>query len=148
MIFCSNRDPIFGDKIVGNVDELWSSSKDVTTSPLGPTPLPGDSSDLALRAPSTSSDRSEIRAQYMQSFISGDDKLNEITSHTPEDVQASIDTSEHSGGKSKLLVKEKVQRIKYVILFSSSFLLCCGCKSLVQVSSASELLVIEISIHF
>ncbi|KAK4411122.1 protein LNK2 [Sesamum angolense] len=106
----SNNDPIFGDIGVGNTDELWSSSKDVTGSPLGPTPLSGDSSDLPLGALRTSTDRSETKAQYMldpsQSFMSEYDKLNEITSHTPQDVQASIDTVEHSGGKSKL-VEEK-----------------------------------------
>ncbi|KAI3445115.1 hypothetical protein Pfo_001780 [Paulownia fortunei] len=109
-IFCNN-DPIFGDASVGNADELWSSSKDVTSSPLGSTPLSGDSSDLPLKALRTSIDRSEIKDQYMldpsQSFISGYEKLNEITSDAPQDVQASIDTIEHSGGKSNLLVKEK-----------------------------------------
>ncbi|KAI3448808.1 hypothetical protein Pfo_005473 [Paulownia fortunei] len=89
-IFCNN-DPIFGDMSVGNADELWSSSKDVTSSPLGPTPLPGDSSDLALGPLRTSSDRSEIKAHYMldpsQSFISEYDKLNEISSHAPKNVQ-------------------------------------------------------------
>ncbi|XP_011088416.1 protein LNK2 isoform X2 [Sesamum indicum] len=106
----SNNDPIFGDIGVGNTDELWSSSKDVTSSPLGPIPLSGDSSDLPLGALRTSTDRSESKAQYMldpsQSFMSEYDKLNEITSHTPQDVQASIDTVEHSGGKSEL-VEEK-----------------------------------------
>ncbi|KAK4414534.1 protein LNK2 [Sesamum alatum] len=106
----SNNDPMFGDIGVGNTDELWSSSKDVTSSPLGPTPLSGDSSDLPLGALRTSTDRSETKAHYMldpsQSFISEYDKLNEITSDTPQDVQASIDTVEHSGHKSKL-VQEK-----------------------------------------
>ncbi|KAG8363698.1 hypothetical protein BUALT_Bualt19G0049500 [Buddleja alternifolia] len=107
----SNNDPIFGDLSVGNTDELWTSSKDVSSSPLGPTPLNGDSSDLALGPLRTSSDRSEIKAQYMldpsQSFVSGYEKSNEITSHAPQNLQASIDTIEHSGGKSKLLLKEK-----------------------------------------
>lgn len=109
---------------VGHADELWSPSKDVTSSPLGPTLLSGDSSDLPLGALTTSIDQSEIKAQYMldpsQPFISGFEKLNEITSHAPQDVQASLDTIEHSGGKSNLLVKEKVQRTKSVILFCSS----------------------------
>ncbi|KAL3829790.1 hypothetical protein ACJIZ3_018592 [Penstemon smallii] len=83
----SNDDPVFGDISGGNADELWSSSKDVTSSPHGP--LSGDSSDLPLGALRTS-------------------KLNEISSHTPKNVQASIDTIGDSGGKSKLLVKEKI----------------------------------------
>ncbi|EYU38268.1 hypothetical protein ABFS82_02G112200 [Erythranthe guttata] len=107
----SNNDPIFGDSSAGNVDELWPSSKDVTSSPLGPDPLCGDSFDLQLGALRTSIDESEIKDQHMldpsQSFISGYEKLNVIASQAPEDVQASLDTNEYSGGKSNLLVKEK-----------------------------------------
>ncbi|KAK4483548.1 hypothetical protein RD792_010747 [Penstemon davidsonii] len=83
----SNDDPIFGDISGGNADVLWPSPKEVTSSPHGH--LSGDSSDLPLGALRTS-------------------KLNEITSHTPKNVQASIDTIGDSGGKSKLLVKEKI----------------------------------------
>ncbi|KAL9175439.1 hypothetical protein ABFS82_02G112200 [Erythranthe guttata] len=87
----SNNDPIFGDSSAGNVDELWPSSKDVTSSPLGPDPLCGDSFDLQLGALRTSIDESEIKDQHMldpsQSFISGYEKLNVIASQAPEDVQ-------------------------------------------------------------
>ncbi|KAL7120419.1 hypothetical protein ACP275_02G121500 [Erythranthe tilingii] len=87
----SNNDPIFGDSSVGNVDELWPSSKDVTSSPLGHNPLCGDSFDLQLGASRTSIDESEIKDQHMldpsQSFISGYEKLNAIASQAPEDVQ-------------------------------------------------------------
>ncbi|KAK6163045.1 hypothetical protein DH2020_002886 [Rehmannia glutinosa] len=87
----SNSDPIFGDISAGNADELWPSSKDV-----GSTPLSGDSSDLPIGAQRTSIDRSMLDPN--QSFISGYEKLNEITSHASQDVQASIDTIEQSGG--------------------------------------------------
>ncbi|KAK6163037.1 hypothetical protein DH2020_002878 [Rehmannia glutinosa] len=96
----SNSDPIFGDISAGNADELWPSSKDV-----GSTPLSDDSSDLPIGAQRTSIDRSMLDPN--QSFISGYEKLNEITSHASQDVQASIDTIEQSGGKSNLLLKEK-----------------------------------------
>lgn len=110
---------------VGHADELWSPSKDVTSSPLGTTPLSGDSSDLPFGALRNSIDRSEIKAEYMldanQPFISGYKKLNETTSHAPQEVQASLETMEYFGGKSKLLGKEKVQRTKSWIFCSSYF---------------------------
>ncbi|KAL8061904.1 hypothetical protein ABFX02_02G112900 [Erythranthe guttata] len=87
----SNNDPIYGDSSAGNVDELWPSSKDVTSSPLEHNPLCGDSFDLPLGALGTSIDESEIKDQHMldpgQSFISGYEKLNAIASRAPEDVQ-------------------------------------------------------------
>lgn len=53
----------------------------------------------------------------------GYEKLKEITSHDPHDVQASLDITEHFGGKSNILGKEKVQRTKLLLLFSSYLLL-------------------------
>lgn len=125
MIFRSNNDPIFGDASVGHADELWPSSKDVSSSPLGHTHLSGDSSDLRLGA----LDQSDKKAQQMpdpsQTFICGYEKVNEIAFQAPEDVQASIDTIEYSGGKSNLLLKEKVQKTKFIILFSNYFPFSC-----------------------
>lgn len=119
VIFCSNNDPLFRDISVGNAGELWSSSKDITSSPAVPTPLSGDSSDSPLGALRNSADQSVIKTQYTQdpsqSFASAYDKVNEISSHAPQDVQASIDNIENSGSKSNILLKEKVQRTKSVI---------------------------------
>lgn len=110
---------------VGHADELWSPSKDVTRSPLGTTPLSGDSSDLPFGALRTSIDQSEIKSDCMldtgQPFISGYKKLNEATLHATQDAQASLDTIEYFGGKSKLLAKEKVHRTKSWIFISSYF---------------------------
>ncbi|GER28545.1 hypothetical protein STAS_04343 [Striga asiatica] len=80
----SNNDPIFGDLSVDNADELWPSSKDLTSSHIDSNPLSADSSDLPIGAFRNSVKQSEIK-----------------------DVQASIDTVENSGGKSDLLLKEK-----------------------------------------
>ncbi|KAH6824594.1 hypothetical protein C2S53_010408 [Perilla frutescens var. hirtella] len=89
----SNQGPIFGDMSVGHADELWSPSKDVTSSPIGTTPLSGDSSDLPFRALTTSNDLAEIKDEYMLD--------------TSQPLQASLDIIEHFGGKSNLLGKEK-----------------------------------------
>ncbi|XP_057807826.1 protein LNK2 isoform X3 [Salvia miltiorrhiza] len=104
----SNQDPLFGNMSAGHADELWSPSKDVTSSPLGTTPLSGDSSDPQFGALRASIGQSEVKAEYMldSSQTLGYKKLNEITSHAPQDVQASLDI-EHFGGKSNLLGKEK-----------------------------------------
>ncbi|KAL3622608.1 hypothetical protein CASFOL_034019 [Castilleja foliolosa] len=97
----SNNDPIFGDMSVGNADELWPLSKDVTA----------DSSDLPVGALRPSIEQSEMNARHMldpsQSFISGYGKPNEIASPASQDVQASIDSIKNCGGNSKLLLKEK-----------------------------------------
>lgn len=82
---------------VGHTDELWSPSKDVSSIPLGPTSLSGESSDLPVGALRTSIDRSEIKAQYMldpgQPFISGYEKMNEDSSHALQHPQASLNTN-------------------------------------------------------
>ncbi|XP_047978162.1 protein LNK2 isoform X2 [Salvia hispanica] len=105
----SNQDPLFGNMGTGNDDELWSSSKDVTSSPLGTTPLSGDSTDSPFGALRSAINQSEVKAEYMPdtSQMLGYEKLNEITSHAPQDVQASLDIIEHFGGKSNLLGKQK-----------------------------------------
>lgn len=125
MIFCSNQDPLFGNMSVGQADELWSPSKDVTSSPLGTTPLSGDSSDPPFGALRASIDQSEVKAdEYMldSSQPLGYKKPSENPSQVPQDVQASLDIIEHFGGKSNLLGKEKVQRTTSLILFSSFYL--------------------------
>ncbi|KAL8529189.1 hypothetical protein ACS0TY_006585 [Phlomoides rotata] len=101
----SNHDPVFGDMSVGHTDELWSPSKDVSSSPLGPTSLSRESSDMPLGALRTSIDRSEIKAQYMldpgHHFISGYEKLNEISSHPPQHIQTPM-----IGGKTQACLKQ------------------------------------------
>lgn len=69
----------------------------------------------------TSIDRSEVKAEYMPDTSQPFEykKLNEITSHAPQDVQASLDITEHFGGKSNVLGKEKVQMTESLLLFSS-----------------------------
>ncbi|XP_047978164.1 protein LNK2 isoform X4 [Salvia hispanica] len=86
----SNQDPLFGNMGTGNDDELWSSSKDVTSSPLGTTPLSGDSTDSPFGALRSAINQSEVKAEYMPdtSQMLGYEKLNEITSHAPQDVQS------------------------------------------------------------
>ncbi|KAL1535113.1 protein LNK2-like isoform X1 [Salvia divinorum] len=107
----SNQDPLFGNMSTGHDDELWSPSKDVTSSPLGTTPLSGDSTDPPFGALRAAIDQSEVKAEYMPdtSQTLGYGKLKEITSHAPQDVQASLDIDiiEHFGGKSSLLGKQK-----------------------------------------
>ncbi|XP_042009987.1 protein LNK2-like isoform X2 [Salvia splendens] len=105
----SNQDPLFGNMSTGNDDELWSPSKDVTSSPLGTTPLSGDSTDSPFGTLRSAINQSEVKAEYMPdtSQALGYEKLNEITSHAPQDVQASLDIIEHFGGKNNLLGKQK-----------------------------------------
>ncbi|XP_042006917.1 protein LNK2-like isoform X1 [Salvia splendens] len=105
----SNQDPLFGNMSAGHDDELWSPSKDVTSSPLGTTPLSGDSTDPPFGALRAAINQSEVKAEYMPdtSQTLGYEKPNETTSHAPQDVQASLDIIEHFGGKSNLLGKQK-----------------------------------------
>lgn len=138
VIFCSNQDPLFGNMSAGHDDELWSPSKDVTSSPLGTTPLSGDSTEPSFGALRAAINQSEVKAEYMPdtSQTLGYEKLNEITSCAPQDVQASLDIIEHFGGKSNLLGKQKVQRTKSLISCCRFFLFSLQIHELLWVSLA------------
>ncbi|KAA8519141.1 hypothetical protein F0562_013385 [Nyssa sinensis] len=102
----SNDDPLFGHGTLGNADELWSSSKDATSTPEKSFPLSIDSPNLGLGPLRNKSEQFEIKTEYMldqdQSFTTG-----YPTCHPPQNVQASVDDVEYAGGTSKILVKEK-----------------------------------------
>ena len=88
--FCSNDDPIFGNVNLGNADELWSSSKYTTNSPVKPFPI-----SVASR-------------EEDHLFALGYGKMNDPASHGLQNTQASLDHVEYDEGKNKPILKEQV----------------------------------------
>ncbi|KAH8512682.1 hypothetical protein H0E87_006102 [Populus deltoides] len=85
----SNDDPIFGNVNLGNADELWSSSKYTTNSPVKPFPI-----SVASR-------------EEDQLFALGYGKMNDPASHGLQNTQASLDHVEYDEGKNKPILKEQ-----------------------------------------
>uniref|UniRef100_A0A5B6ZSQ3 Protein LNK2 n=1 Tax=Davidia involucrata TaxID=16924 RepID=A0A5B6ZSQ3_DAVIN len=107
----SNDDTLFGHVSLDNADELWSSSKDVTNTPEKSFPLSINSPNSGLGALRSTFEQFEIKTEYVldqdQSFTPGYGKMNDPTSHPPQNVQASVDAIEYAGCKSKISVKGK-----------------------------------------
>lgn len=108
VISCSNDDPIFGHASLGNSDELWSSSKNVTTSPEKSLPLSVDSPSLVIGELKSTSEPPEVKADYLSDEKSLGSGLNLFTSNALWDSNSCIENTEYAGGKSKLSVKQKV----------------------------------------
>ncbi|XP_050154830.1 protein LNK2-like isoform X2 [Malus sylvestris] len=81
----SNDDTIFGNVSLGNADELWSSSRDATDSPIKAFPVSSDS----------------------PSFTSGYGKMDYSASYGLQNAHAALDHVEYAGGKSKTMEKEQ-----------------------------------------
>ncbi|KAK4372380.1 hypothetical protein RND71_007764 [Anisodus tanguticus] len=98
------NDSIFGDTTL----DLWSSCKDVTSSPDKSVPLSIDSTSLALGSPRSPSERLEIKAEYRlnqeKSSPVDEENINDITSN----VNLCTDARDHDGGKSMHIPKEKL----------------------------------------
>lgn len=108
MISCSNDDPIFGHASPGNSVDLWSSSKNVTTSPEKSLPLSVDSPSLGIGELKSTSEPLEVKADYLSDEKSLGSGLNLFTSNASGDGNSCIENIEYAGGKSKLSVKQKV----------------------------------------
>ncbi|XP_019248611.1 PREDICTED: protein LNK2 isoform X4 [Nicotiana attenuata] len=104
----SNSDPIFGDTSLPNTHDLWSSSKDVTSSSDKSVPLSIDSLSLALGSTRSPSERLEVKAEYRldqeKSSTGDEENASDITSN----VHLSTDARDHGGGKNVLLQNEKL----------------------------------------
>ncbi|XP_019248600.1 PREDICTED: protein LNK2 isoform X2 [Nicotiana attenuata] len=101
-------DPIFGDTSLPNTHDLWSSSKDVTSSSDKSVPLSIDSLSLALGSTRSPSERLEVKAEYRldqeKSSTGDEENASDITSN----VHLSTDARDHGGGKNVLLQNEKL----------------------------------------
>ncbi|XP_070012740.1 protein LNK2 isoform X3 [Nicotiana tabacum] len=104
----SNSNPIFGDTSLPNTHDLWSSSKDVTSSSDKSVPLSIDSLSLALGSPRSPSERLEVKAEYRldqeKSSTGDEENASDITSN----VHLSTDARDHGGVKNMLLQNEKL----------------------------------------
>ncbi|KAI6675964.1 hypothetical protein NL676_036760 [Syzygium grande] len=80
----SNDEPIFGQVNLDKADEIWSSSKDATSSPVRSFSLSAVSPVLISGALTTSSEILQVKTEYEhqdeQSFNLGYDKMNEPAS--------------------------------------------------------------------
>ncbi|KAK2634798.1 hypothetical protein Ddye_029590 [Dipteronia dyeriana] len=105
----SNDDPIFGHVNLGNADELWSSSKDVSNSPVKSFPLSAESPILELGALENTSDLVKLKSEFEQddqSLIVSHVKLNNSTLDL-QNAHTTLDHAEYPGGKIKPIVKEQ-----------------------------------------
>ncbi|XP_031091707.1 protein LNK2-like isoform X1 [Ipomoea triloba] len=101
----SNDDPIFGHTSLSNTEELWPSSKDLTSSPDKSIPMSIDSPSLGLGALRSTSEKFETKAEYMldrnQPFARAYGEVNNITPNVSETLHA------YAGGKNFPIMKEK-----------------------------------------
>ena len=113
MTFCSNEDPIFGCGSLVNADELWSSSKDVTSSPEKSIPMSGDSPRLGLGSLRSTSEQFDVQGEYLsdqnQCFTPGQEKIILLTSNVPQDVKSCAGNIGYTRSSSNISMKEKVQ---------------------------------------
>ncbi|GAV79018.1 hypothetical protein CFOL_v3_22483 [Cephalotus follicularis] len=111
----SNDEPIFGNVSLDSADELWSSSEDVTNSPVKSFPLATDSSSLALGALSNPSGHLEIKKEDEQPdgplFTLGYMKMNDPASDALQNAHIILDHVEYPGGKSNPTVKEQTDLV-------------------------------------
>ncbi|KAF5733627.1 hypothetical protein HS088_TW16G00067 [Tripterygium wilfordii] len=109
----SNDDPIFGTVNLGDANELWSSSKDVTSSPLKSFPASVGSPSLGLGILKSAPEQFEIKREHVEvddkSCTLGYGKPEIPAPHGLQIAQAILDTGDRAGGKSK--TKEKDQKM-------------------------------------
>ncbi|KAG9150678.1 hypothetical protein Leryth_008140 [Lithospermum erythrorhizon] len=101
----SNDDPIFGDASLGNVDELWSSSKDVTRSPDKSIPLSFEAPSLDVNALPTLSGQLAIPSEFSldQDILSPvSPEITNSTSDTPK-LKSCRNADEYAEGENKSL---------------------------------------------
>nr|XP_027096098.1 protein LNK2-like [Coffea arabica] len=107
----SNEDPIFGRGSLVNADELWSSSKDVTSSPEKSIPMSGDSPRLGLGSLRSTSEHFDVQGEYLsdqnQCFTPGHEKINLLTSNVPQDVKSCAGNIGYTRSSSNISMKEK-----------------------------------------
>ncbi|PHT60258.1 hypothetical protein CQW23_02621 [Capsicum baccatum] len=108
----SNNDPLFGDTSLPNPLDLWSSCKDVTSSPDKSIPLSIDSPRLTLGSPGSPSKRLKVKTEYRldreKSSTADEENVNDITFN----VHLCTDARDHGGGKSMLLPKQKFSHVQ------------------------------------
>ncbi|KAH9658576.1 protein LNK2 [Citrus sinensis] len=109
VIFCSNDDPIFGNVSLGTA-ELWSSSNDVTNSPIKSFPLSEDHPNLELGALNNTSEhvvvKSEFEQQGNKSLTLSNGKLND-PAHDLQSTHSTLDHVEYAGVKSMSFEKDQ-----------------------------------------
>ncbi|XP_027114132.1 protein LNK2-like isoform X1 [Coffea eugenioides] len=107
----SNEDPIFGCGSLVNADELWSSSKDVTSSPEKSIPMSGDFPCLGLGSLRSTSEQFDVQGEYLsdqnQCFTPGHEKINLLTSNVPQNVKSCAGNIGYTGSSNNISMKEK-----------------------------------------
>lgn len=110
MKFCSNDDPIFGNVSLGTA-ELWSSSKDVSNSPIKSFPVSEDHPNLELGALNNTSEHMLVKSEFEQQgdklLTLSNGKLNN-PAHDLQRTHSTLDHVEYAGGKIKSFEKEQV----------------------------------------
>lgn len=91
----SNDEPIFGQANLDKADEIWSSSKDATSSPVRSFSISANSPGLISGALTSSSEIPQVKTEYEhqdeQSFNLGYDKMNEPASISFQQRNATVE---------------------------------------------------------
>lgn len=96
---------------LGNPDELWSSSRDVTNTAAKSFPISSELPSLGQGTFSNTSQELEIKTEYVQDDLSCGlhyGKTNDSTSQSLQSVHGILEHVEDAGGKSKPIAKEQV----------------------------------------
>ncbi|XP_052193067.1 protein LNK2-like isoform X2 [Diospyros lotus] len=108
----SNDDPIFGHASLENTDQLWSSSKDITSSPEKSFSLSVDSPSSDLGAFGSMHEHFKVKTECMQdedqSFTHSCLRMSHLTSHPVQNVHPYADQVDNAGLRSKPIEKEKI----------------------------------------
>ncbi|CAI9102808.1 OLC1v1001153C2 [Oldenlandia corymbosa var. corymbosa] len=107
----SNEDAIFGHGALGNPEELWSSSKDVISSPEKSIHPSGDSTCSTfgtVRTAEKFGGQEEYFLDQNQSFMPGYENLNLLASDDPLDIKSCLVNIEDPGSNRNLPLKEKM----------------------------------------
>lgn len=87
--FCSNDESLFGSVSLDSADELWSSSKNVTLSPIKPVTGHADSPTLLSKPVTDASEGVEVIAEYVQQDHSVGLSYKEMNDHASPLLQHS-----------------------------------------------------------
>lgn len=105
----SNDDPIFGNVSLGTA-ELWSSSKDVSNSPIKSFPVSEDHPNLELGALNNTSEHVLVKSEFEQQgdklLTLSNGKLNN-PAHDLQRTHSTLDHVEYAGGKIKSFEEEQ-----------------------------------------
>ncbi|KAL5570422.1 hypothetical protein UlMin_026997 [Ulmus minor] len=107
----SNDGTVFGHVNLGNADELWSSSRDVTNNPVKSFPISSELLSLGIGTSTNGSQNLEAKAEYLlqndPACTISYGKAEDSSSHMLQNVHVIFENVEDTEAKNKPVTKEK-----------------------------------------